>query len=313
MRPTAPTGLLSRAARPGLLVLDIDGVLLDPRPSFYTAALETSLKAACHALERDSLSPPSLTDVESFKAAGGWNDDFDLAAGLTYALVLREMRRMPIEGTARRSAGGLATLLVTAEEHLSLAVRSRLSVEAIRERSAARYAGRARCREFYGIDPSYHPDVPEVGLWSDEPVLADPHRLRATGFALAFFTGRNRAEAGIAAERLGLDVPAERRMVDDGTLPRKPDPEALVRLASYAEGRPLLFVGDSVDDQAAAVAYRSRAASSRLPELIFVRVLSPERAPGADEAALTAGADLVVPGLNDLLRALPARDRRDDV
>jgi HAD superfamily hydrolase (TIGR01548 family) len=308
----ARDGVLEAMARPGLLVLDVDGVLLDPRPSFYAAAMETALRAASHALGRDSLPGLTLEDVEAFKQAGGWNDDFDLAAGLAYALVIRELRSMPVAGTARRAAGGLPSLMDTVVEHVSPVLREKLLVHVIRERCAARYAGRARCREMYGLDPRFYIDLPEDGLWRQEPVLVDALKLRATGFELAFFTGRNPAEAAIAAERLNLDVPVERRVVDDGKVPKKPSPEGLLRLARHAGGRAMVFVGDSVDDQAAALAYRERAATEPLPPLFFVRIVTGVFRMDAAREILLKGADVVAAGLDAYLRALPSRDRRDD-
>jgi phosphoglycolate phosphatase-like HAD superfamily hydrolase len=85
-----------------------------------------------------------------------------------------------------------------------------------------------------------------------------------------------------------------------------------VRLAQHADGRPLVFVGDSVDDQAAALAYRGRAAKEALPPLYFVRVMSGVFRMEAAREILLKGADVVAEGLDAYLRALPSRDRRDD-
>lgn len=310
MSVIARAGVLERATRCGLLVLDIDGVLLDPRPSFYAAALTTSLRAAREALGSESVASATQEDIDAFKAAGGWNDDFELAAGLAHAIVLREVRRMPIVGTARRSAGGLPVLLETVEAHLPDELRKRLEIKAIRNRCAASYAGRDRCEAMYGLDPAAFADLPESGLWALEPVLANGMKIRATGFALAFFTGRNAAEAAIAAERLELDVPIERRIVDDGARPKKPHPAGLHELARFSEGGPIVFVGDSVDDQNAARAFRAERPGT---ELIFVRVAGDSVRVAQLETALNQGADAVAAGLDDFLRALPHRDRRDDV
>lgn len=309
----ARAGVLERAARPALLVLDVDGVLLDPRPSFYAAARETASWAAARALGRDAGASTTDRDIEAFKAVGGWNDDFDLAAGLAGALVLRELRRMPVEGTAHRSAGGLGTLLEMMEALVPREVQGRLDVAAVRERCAARYAGRSRCLEMYGIEPAAHPEVPDEGLWPLEPTLSDGQLLRASGFDLALFTGRNAAEAAVAVERLELFVPTSRRMVDDGVMLRKPAPDGLLRLAALAldEAGPLVYVGDSIDDQHAVLAYRALAATLPLPELVFVRVLGEVARMDAIEEARLKGADVVATGLDAFLRAMPARDRRD--
>ena len=299
-------GALQAASRAGLLVLDIDGVLLDPRPSFYAAAKQAALWGAQMLVGRDVGPSPTDADVQAFKAAGGWNDDFDLAAGLAAALAWREAHGKAIAEIGARAAGGLAALLPMLPE----SVRAGLDVASIRRRSAAHYAGRSRCEAMYGLDPAHYADLPDDGLWSTEPLLSDGFLLRATGFDLAFFTGRNSAEAAIAVERLSLEVPEVRRVVDDGRVPKKPAPEGLLQLSQHAPAGPMVFVGDSIDDQNAAHAYRARGGSA---PLLFVRVVGEEASVDDIEKARVNGADVVTAGLDAFLRALPARDRRDDV
>jgi HAD superfamily phosphatase len=312
-------GALEALAKAGLFVLDVDGVLLDPKPSFYRAAKETARWAASHALDRDPGAEITDDEIAAFKASGGWNDDFELACGCAWALVVREARsdRRPVAETARRTAGGglaallrdmIATLSTTDLLHASEAC----SPEKTRSRAATLYAGRSRCRAMYGLDPALHPDLPEDGLWSTEAVLASGFLLRALGGDLAFFTGRNGPEAALALERLEIEVRPELRVVDDGACPRKPAPEGLVRLAHHAGGRSLAFVGDSIDDQHAALSYRELAPGAGLPPVVFARVLLPDAGEAEIAAALEAGADVVTPGLDALLEALPRRHRRDD-
>jgi phosphoglycolate phosphatase-like HAD superfamily hydrolase len=299
-------GVLQACARTGLLVLDIDGVLLDPRPSFYAAAKRAALWGAQLLVGRDVGPSPTDADVQAFKSAGGWNDDFDLAAGLAAALAWRAANGPAIQALGTRSSGGLSALLTLLPEE----IRSGLDVASVRRRSAAHYAGRGRCEAMYGLNPSQYADLPDDGLWSTEPLLSDGFLLRATGFDLAFFTGRNSAEAAIAIERLGLDVPEIRQVVDDGRVPKKPAPEGLLQLSQHAPRGPMVFVGDSIDDQNAAHAYRAR--GGPVP-LVFVRVVGEEASVDDIEKARMNGADVVTAGLDAFLRALPTRDRRDDV
>lgn len=307
----ARDGVLTFAARAELLVLDVDGVLLDARPSFHLAARETAHWAASRALGRDAGALPTDGDVHAFKEAGGWNDDFDLAAGLAWAMILRELRHLPAEATARRSAGGLPTLLEMAHALAAPDVIQKVRVPEVRERAAARYAGRAHCEELYGIDPARFPDLPEDGLFALEAELASASLLHSCGLALALFTGRSRAETRLAVERFQLAIPDERRIVDDGTVSRKPAPDGLLRLATQLQRGPLVYVGDSVDDAQAVVGYREVAARRPLPEIVFVRVLESESVP-TTEWMLTNGVDVAVSGLDEFLRALPPRHRRED-
>ena len=67
-----------------------------------------------------------------------------------------------------------------------------------------------------------------------------------------FFTGRAREEATLGLERLGLDLPPERVVCDTSPRFRKPRPDGLLALASAMNSRRPLYVGDTVDDMAAA-------------------------------------------------------------
>lgn len=303
---TARDGALTAAARARMLVLDIDGVLLDPRPSFYRAASETAAWAAERALGR---APAHAVDghvIAAFKAAGGWNDDFDLSFACAWALVLAEAgrsARKPSE-TGSFSAGGLPSLRALVDDELDPPQRDRLAAAMalglVRERCAVRYSGRARSLELYGIDPARHPDLPEDGLWREEPLLCEPRHFQRPAYELATFTGRNAGEAALAIERLQLAIAPRHRIVDDGVVPRKPAPDGLVRLS--ASGGAMLFVGDSIDDQNAALAYR--AVNRDGPRVVFARVLGPEASPEERAAAVRAGADLVVSGLDALFAAI---------
>lgn len=311
-------GAVAEASRTSLLVLDIDGVLLDPAPSFYAAAKETAAWAASRALGHDRFAGITDDDIAAFKAVGGFNDDFDLACGCAWAIVAREsLPSAPgIAVTALASeARGLDALIQQVSSQLTDDLRSRAeascSPAVVRPRCAARYAGRLRCSEMYGIDPAHHPDLPDAGLWPTESLLCDPSLLTRVPAPLAFCTGRNRGEARLAEERCGISVRDELQVVDDGSCARKPAPDGLLRLAKTVvagigdSGRiagPLIFVGDTIDDQRAALAYRA-SAEPGLPPIVFVRVVGePATSVVVDDAA-AAGADIVVPSLDALLRA----------
>jgi phosphoglycolate phosphatase-like HAD superfamily hydrolase len=149
----------------------------------------------------------------------------------------------------------------------------------------------------YGINPADHEGLGAEGLWSTELTLCEQSTLSRWTRPLAFFTGRNPAEAALALERFSLSIPVERQIVDDGRTPRKPSPAGLLRLAQGVAG-PFVFVGDSIDDQHAALAYRSVSEAQGGPSLVFVRVTTDL------EGARKDGADIVVPSLDVLLEAL---------
>lgn len=298
-------------ARAGLLVLDIDGVLVDPRPSFYTAAREASWWAATNTLGREAGRPVNEAEIAAFKAAGGWNDDFELATGCAWALVAREVRVSTVLETAAASAGGLPVLVDMMIQRLPTALLQATAIHCafpiVRDRAAARYSGRGKCLELYGIDPETQPDAPEAGLWEIEPALVDPALVKDCGLELAFFTGRNGPETRLIADRFALDVAPDRRMVDDGMVSKKPNPQGLLLLAQGRQDA-LVFVGDSIDDQNAALAYRQKRPDGA--PIAFVRVVGAEATEEEVQAAIEAGADVVVDALDSFLRDVLAPRRQ---
>lgn len=292
---------LEALSKASLWVLDVDGVLLDPKPSFYRAAIDTAIEVASAALGSDSLLLDE-NDIAAFKGAGGWNDDYDLAAGLAWALVEKHSSGRHVSETGALAVGGLPVLLEQLSRTLSQplldAARAHADPKFVRARCAARYAGSDRCHAMYGIDPAEHPSVSADGLWGLESILCDADRLRKWHLPLAYLTGRNKAETQLASERLKLEIPAERWIVDDGECAKKPSPEGLFRLAPHAKEM-MLFVGDTVDDQNAALAYRKAATSG--PRVVFARVVGPGAEHASRKDAFAEGADIVVNGLDDLM------------
>ena len=139
------------------VVFDVDGVLLDVRPSFYAIIKRMS---GC-----------TDADIALFKAAGGYNDDWELARA-AFAWV-RAHRPMPIPD------GGWRTMVNRCgNDPGDLA---------------------PRCRHMY-----------MGGLWQDEQPLVDTERLvrLSTVANIAACTGRDRPELTLAEQRLGFRFPA---------------------------------------------------------------------------------------------------------
>jgi phosphoglycolate phosphatase-like HAD superfamily hydrolase len=138
------------------VVFDVDGVLLDVRPSFY--AIIRAMSGATDA------------DIQLFKAAGGYNDDWELARA-AYSWI-RARRPKPIP------PGGWRTLVNRCgNDPGDLA---------------------PRCRAMY-----------LAGLWREEQVMVDTERLvrLASRANVAACTGRDRTELALAEERLGFRFP----------------------------------------------------------------------------------------------------------
>ena len=225
------------------LLLDMDGVLLDTRPSF-TAAVVLSARR-CAAMPGLGASPGQdwgEAEVEALRLAGGFNNDWDGAAavallgpafgpGAAWASLCEELAA---------AGGGPRAVASRCGEAAWTAMRARVTPV-----FQCLYAG-PRALEIYGLDPTE-----ATGLYALELPLVTPSEIAATGLPTGVFTGRAREEATLGLERLGLDLPPERVVCDTSPRFRKPLPDGLVILAAAMGSLRPLYVGDTVDDMAA--------------------------------------------------------------
>jgi HAD superfamily hydrolase (TIGR01548 family) len=234
------------------VVLDVDGVVVDVANSYRRAIVET--------LERLYDGTIDNADVQLFKDAGGFNNDWELTdAAALYVLARRKGFDFSLETYTDAVAGmggGLGAAKTVIAEELTPADREQVFSEwdrdRIRQVFQELYLGPELYRDFEGREPT----LDASGFIHDEPViLADDTvaRLR-DGWALGILTGRPEAEAQVALDRAGLgDLdPAHRFTMDDWTA-GKPDPAALIELANRLDAASLAFVGDTLDDVKTAV------------------------------------------------------------
>ena len=231
------------------VVLDIDGVLVDVSASYRRAVVDTVERVHGETIDRAA--------VQQFKEAGGFNNDWELTdAAALYVLARAEgMDRSVRSFTAavERAGGGLSGARTVISEGLTPAARERVLAahDAERHRDVFQqlYLGSELYRELEGGEPTV--DAP--GYIHDEQVLVEPETLAALDRPLGVLTGRPAAEAEIALDRVGLEVPGRHRFTMDDPAGGKPDPEALVTLADRLDADRLAFVGDTLDDVRTAV------------------------------------------------------------
>jgi HAD superfamily hydrolase (TIGR01548 family) len=227
------------------VVLDVDGVLVDVADSYRRAIVESV--GRCYDRTIDA------GDVQAFKNAGGFNNDWELTdAAALFVLARREGLKMDVreftDAVAERG-GGLEAARAVVGEMPNVAqarVRDRWDREALRRTFQALYLGSDRYREFEGGDPPFESE----GYIHDEPVLVSEGTVAALTerFPVGVLTGRPAAEADVALDRAGLDVADDRRFTMDDWEAGKPHPEALVTLAERFEAGAVAFVGDTLDD-----------------------------------------------------------------
>jgi len=234
------------------VVLDVDGVLVDVADSYRRAIVESLETVYGESIPKG--------DVQLFKDAGGFNNDWELTdAAALFLLARREGFDLALEDFTDAIAGmggGLAAAKTVIAEELTPADRERVFAtwdrDRLRDVFQQLYLGPELYREFEGGEA----ELDVAGFIHDEPVLIDPEtveRLRAN-WPLGVLTGRPAAEAEVALERAGLgDLPAEFRFTMDDWTAGKPDPAALIELADRLEADSLAFVGDTLDDVRTAV------------------------------------------------------------
>jgi len=227
------------------VVLDIDGVLVDVADSYRRAIIESVERVCDKTIDREA--------VQSFKDAGGFNNDWELTnAAALYVLARREGLRMDVETFTDRVAEGGGGLDAAKEAVGDLPrvaqarVRDQWDTDRLRDTFQALYLGEELYRELEGGEPP----LSAPGYIHDEPTLVDPETIAdlTERFDVGVLTGRPAAEAAIALERVGLDVPDERRFTMDDWEEGKPHPRALVELAERFDAERVAFVGDTLDD-----------------------------------------------------------------
>jgi len=253
------------------VIFDVDGVLLDARASYHAVAEEAARRAVREVLGGGDVPFDRAAEVPRFKAAGRFNDDWEMSRGIAILLHLRRSGKAPPLGDflARAEGRGIEGLVAAFPDVASRYPQARLA-----RLCGALYGGRSRCRDLFGFDATEAiDDAPEEGFWERETKLVDPDLLRrvAKAFPIGLYTGRNPGEAALALLRCELQVPKELCWVADGR-PRKPDPAGLEFLCSelLAGSGEALFVGDTADDEQAARGARARGAP-----LVYSHVAAP--------------------------------------
>jgi len=229
------------------VILDIDGVLVDVADSYRRAVVESIEYVYGDTIEYD--------DIQLFKNAGGFNNDWELTyAAALYVLARREKPGLSIEtytGLIAASGGGPTAAETAIADVLDPASREQVLDEWDRDRLRdvfqQLYLGGDLYRRLEGGGPD--PDLDREGFINDEPVLLTPDtREQLRTWPVGIITGRPAAEAEIALDRVGLDVPDEHCFTMDNWEEGKPNPNALITLSERLDAVRPVFAGDTLDD-----------------------------------------------------------------
>lgn len=278
------------------VVLDVDGVLVDVADSYRRAVVES--------VERTYGDTLPKADLQAFKDAGGFNNDWELTDAVAlYTLARERGLESGVDAFTDEIAergGGLQGARAVVRSALgdggADAVEAEWDADRLRDTFQALYLGADLYRDLEGGDPPFE----ATGFVHDEPVIVAPETIAALRerYAVGVVTGRPSDEADIALDRAGLDLSEAHRFTMDDWAEGKPHPLALVTLAERLNARRVAFVGDTLDDIRTAV---NAAAADGERAYFGVGVLTGGLTGEEGRAKYAeAGATAVVDSVNDL-------------
>ena len=296
------------------IFFDVDGVLIKTSASFRATdiAVAEYVAGTIHGLHWDEGKPlVTLADVNAFKQAGGYNNDWDMCY-LLAALSTARLREWRGTSPGERSSQEWAELSRAA--HLRghggvewvnavLPASARLDYAMIGDLYHEYYWGALEFQKRFGHPPRYLPDAP--GFVHHEEMLfspAFPASLREAGIAhLGMITGRVGPEVDSALERLEAYSGSRWwEVVISGDVGPKPDPRALQLAIDAVGARGGLYVGDTADDHDLVINYQAIKKADD-PEILVAMLVH------ADEMTIyqERGADFIVRSVEEVVGCLP--------
>lgn len=226
------------------VILDIDGVLVDVSSSYRRAIVETVSYLYDDSIPREA--------VQYFKDAGGFNNDWELTDAVAFLVIARDngMELDVEEYTAaiKEAGGGLAGAkqVIEATHAGAGTVFASWDPAAIRSVFQQFYLG----SELYQELENGTPEIDCHGFIYDEEVLISDGTIEflVSKYPIGVFTGRPGAEAELALDRIGLDIPDSRRITMDDGAPGKPAPDGILELSTELGVDSIAYVGDTLDD-----------------------------------------------------------------
>ncbi|UPM43050.1 TIGR01548 family HAD-type hydrolase [Halocatena salina] len=229
------------------VVLDIDGVLVDVADSYRRAIVESVLHVYGDTIPK--------SDVQLFKNAGGFNNDWELThATALYVLARKEGLAYDLAtftDAIEASGGGLEGARTVIANAVDPDVRERVYARWDRDRLTTVFQQLYLGSDLYQSLHENEPDLETEGFIHDEPVFVTPDTVTwLADQPLGIVTGRPAAEAALALDRTGIDVSDERLFTMDSNTPGKPAPDALIDLTKqFGNGtNRVAFAGDTLDD-----------------------------------------------------------------
>ena len=296
---------------------DVDGILIDTIASFHATDIAAAeyVAGTLHGLDwgqREGKVLMTIADVDAFKGAGGYNNDWDMCYLLS-ALATARLREWKDTSLAERSSGEWAALSRAAnlQGHggrawvdAAFPASARLDYDIIGDIYHEYYWGATDIRKRFGYEPRYLPTF--EGFVHREKMLYTPDffsRLRRAGIEhVGMITGRVGPEVDSALER--MEAYSNEKwwevVIAADTCP-KPDPRALRLAIEATNAQGGLYIGDTADDLDLIKNYQTTKTPTEPDFLAAVLVMHPHEV----ELYKQRGPDFIVRSVEDLLWCLP--------
>ncbi len=253
--------------KPEIIVFDIDGVLIDTSKSFRVAVSRTVqyyMTKVLGYIDTGILIQPE--EVQLFKLAGGFNDDWILSQSAILFFIYKALKsRFKDTNSIRLSPPSLAEFtkaisyegdglsktrnyLVSLDGNIFYKAEEKFDKKFIIRIFQEIYAGSKYVKRLYGTEPILGT---EEGLWRNEEVILDKTLLPEDIF-YGIYTGRTASETELALELLKLEIPPQAIVTMSSSIV-KPNPRGLEIIREYYKKNILAFVGDSMDDVLTAI------------------------------------------------------------
>lgn len=289
------------------IVFDVDGVLVDAGQS-YPLSIVSAVTYHKRSLPGIAAKPQdcevTLDDIPLFKAAGGFNDEWDLTYAaclwVTWCHFYHDAPSLPEFIQALSQAGGGIQGAHEVIPETKTLMNPWCSYHSIAQIAQEYYAGSQLCSTIFGSAPLVHG---LDGFHHLEQDLVPPSFLHPWKDRIAIYTGRNRAETQLVLNRAGLaDLFPDNRKVtaDSGCI--KPNPEGLELLLPMRADGQVVFIGDTLDDLRTVQNFRQQHPQG--PDLLFVGVTAGSMGDQSATLFLENEADIITPSAAAFLTAI---------